>query len=50
MFMVITDTNTNENLIGTFCIVNEDVKYEVLKNQLDLIGTFCIVNFSTSFK
>ena len=33
-----------DNLIGTFCIVNEVNLNMVTVNFSDLIGTFCIVN------
>ena len=38
--------NSTENLIGTFCIVNEQGVVLGCPMRGDLIGTFCIVNKS----
>ena len=35
------------NLIGTFCIVNENFRWEMPHEVINLIGTFCIVNTLT---
>ena len=37
-----------ENLIGTFCIVNQNVEEISYKVEKNLIGTFCIVNSRNS--
>ena len=37
--------STYLDLIGTFCIVNKNIKTGIVIFIIDLIGTFCIVNF-----